>query len=101
MTHDPTRDCEHGRLKGKCDVCDLQAEVERLKANIALDKKAENARELGLSYEPAPVQEPVATKPWVDLTDEEIMAAPENLIACIAYVRNKLREKNNITKGQP
>jgi hypothetical protein len=30
MTHDPTRDCEHGRLKGKCNVCDLQAEVERL-----------------------------------------------------------------------
>jgi hypothetical protein len=30
MTHDPTRDCEHGRLKGKCDVCDLQAEVEGL-----------------------------------------------------------------------
>lgn len=30
MTHDPTRDCEHGRLKGKCDVCDLQSEVERL-----------------------------------------------------------------------
>jgi hypothetical protein len=29
-------------------------------ANIALDKKAENARELGLDYEPAPVQEPVA-----------------------------------------
>jgi len=28
MTHDPTRDCEHGRLKGKCDVCDLQAEAE-------------------------------------------------------------------------
>jgi hypothetical protein len=28
------------------------------------------------------------------LTDEEIMAAPENLIACIAYVRNKLKAKN-------
>jgi hypothetical protein len=28
-------------------------------ANLALDKKAENARELGLDYEPAPVQEPV------------------------------------------
>jgi hypothetical protein len=44
----------------------------------------------------APIKElwPVAPKPWVDLTDEEIMAAPENLIACIAYVRNKLREKN-------
>ncbi len=37
---------------------------------------------------------PAAQKPWVDLTDEEIMAAPENLIACIAYVRNKLKEKN-------
>ena len=31
MTHDPTRDCEQGRLKGKCDVCDLQAEVECLR----------------------------------------------------------------------
>jgi hypothetical protein len=79
MTHDPTRDCEHGRLKGKCDVCDLQAEVleqcringmsaeredalraelTRLKASIALDKKAENARELGLDYEPALMQQP-------------------------------------------
>jgi hypothetical protein len=37
---------------------------------------------------------PAAQKPWVDLTDEEIMTAPENLIACIVYVRNKLREKN-------
>jgi hypothetical protein len=90
MTHDPTRDCEHGRLKGKCDVCDLQAEVERLnkaltweqnrserigthgpgchtwgpahyecllreherlKIDTALTKMAENARELGLSYD--------------------------------------------------
>jgi hypothetical protein len=34
MTHDPTRDCEHGRLKGKCDVCDLQAEVERLQYEV-------------------------------------------------------------------
>jgi hypothetical protein len=96
MTHDPTRDCEHGRLKGKCDVCDLQAEVERLnyevdaipaikeerdalasevleqcrvismgaeredalraeltrlKASIALDWMAKNARDLGLNYD--------------------------------------------------
>jgi hypothetical protein len=35
----------------------LRAELTRLKASIALDKKAENARELGLDYEPA-VQEP-------------------------------------------
>jgi hypothetical protein len=48
-------------------------------------------------YTPSPiVATPLAAqqKPWVDLTDEEIMAAPENLIACIAYVRNKLKEKN-------
>ena len=32
MTHDPTRDCEHGRLKGWCSMCDLQEEVERLRA---------------------------------------------------------------------
>jgi hypothetical protein len=36
----------------------LRAELTRLKASIALDKMAENARELGLDYEPA-VQEPV------------------------------------------
>jgi hypothetical protein len=40
----------------------LRAELTRLKASIALDKMAENARELGLDYEPAPVQEPVA---WI------------------------------------
>jgi hypothetical protein len=36
----------------------LRAELTRLKASIALDKMAENARDLGLDYEPA-VQEPV------------------------------------------
>jgi hypothetical protein len=35
----------------------LRAELTQLKASIALDKMAENARELGLDYEPAPVQE--------------------------------------------
>jgi hypothetical protein len=38
----------------------LLREHERLKASIALDKMAENARDLGLDYGPAPVQEPVA-----------------------------------------
>ncbi len=69
---DETRDCDHGRMKGKCEVCDLQAELDAtnrqveilsdalaesrrevavLKANAALDKKAENARKLGLDYD--------------------------------------------------
>jgi hypothetical protein len=48
-------------LTGLCqdaanEIDRLNAEVERLKASIALDKMAENARELGLDYEPA-VQE--------------------------------------------
>ena len=34
MTHDPTRDCEHGRLKGWCSMCDLQAEIERLQYEV-------------------------------------------------------------------
>jgi hypothetical protein len=43
--HDPTRDCEHGRLKGKCDVCDLQAEVERL--NKALTWEQNRSERIG------------------------------------------------------
>jgi hypothetical protein len=45
MTHDPTRDCEHGRLKGKCDVCDLQAEVKRL--NKALTWEQNRSERIG------------------------------------------------------
>jgi hypothetical protein len=74
----------------------LAAELTRLKANIALDKMAENARELGLDYEPAPVQEKnqspypeydrgfsngwdrgfaaAQPAPWVGLSEEEVEA---------------------------
>ena len=34
--------------------------IKQALANAALDRKAENARELGLDYEPAFVQEPIA-----------------------------------------
>ena len=44
----------------------LRAELARLKASITLDKMAKNARELGLDYEPAPVQEPVAWRVKVE-----------------------------------
>jgi hypothetical protein len=90
MTHDPTRDCEHGRLKGKCDVCDLQAEVERLKA-----------------AQPVPVKTyhdgkpwPVAPKPWVGLTDEEVKEIREQCdsivtLHAIKAIEAKLKEKNH------
>jgi hypothetical protein len=63
MTHDPTRDCEHGRLKGKCDVCDLQAEAMRL-----IDENQRLRAELKFNTPPAPQPVPVKTyhdgKPW-------------------------------------
>jgi hypothetical protein len=40
----------------------LRAELTRLKASIALDKKAENARELGLDYEAPPESQTEAEK---------------------------------------
>ena len=46
-------------LTGLCqdaatELAQMQAEIERLKATLALYKKAENARELGLSYDDEP-----------------------------------------------
>jgi uncharacterized small protein (DUF1192 family) len=66
-------------LTGLCqdaanEIAKLQAEVERLKANIALDKMAENARDLGLDYEPAQ-QEPVA---WVEYETGNHTKRPQN-----------------------
>jgi len=51
----------------------------------ALDKKAENARELGLDYEPVQDSgivtaggfDPRTQRTWVDLTDEQIKAIDE------------------------
>jgi len=42
MIFDPVRDCEHGRLKGKCDTCDLaQAEARIAELEAALRDLAE------------------------------------------------------------
>ena len=43
MTHDPTRDCEHGCMKGKCEVCELQAEVLDQSRIIAMSAEREDA----------------------------------------------------------
>ena len=88
----------------------------------ALNKKAENARELGLNYEPEPERFLVATignwgrvewadgvfpslgdkmysapRTWVGLTDEEVMAIAFNFDVpslVIRTVEAKLKEKN-------
>jgi hypothetical protein len=116
------------------------AALQSIISQDALDKKADNARELGLSYEPA-VQEgrdwslleatqeslrehmaeikrlkaaqpapvktyhdgkpwPVAPKPWVGLTDEEMYLncpnwlSQEHCKAWIQQIEAKLRSKN-------
>ena len=63
-------------------------------ANEALDKMAENARELGLDYEPA-------QRTWVGLTDEEIeQGCKESWVteqawqSTVWWAEAKLRSKN-------
>lgn len=79
--------------------------------SAALDKKAENARELGLDYEPVPenfmdaLKFDVAMREWIGLTDEEIDSMVgvtdlsgayyyDDLYAVVRAAEAKLREKN-------
>jgi hypothetical protein len=83
--------------------------MEAVKA--ALDRKAENARELGLDYEPVPenfmdaLKFDVAMREWRGLTDEErdaMIGATDlsgtyyydDLYAVILLAEGKLKEKN-------
>jgi len=72
----------------------LLLEHERLKASIALNKMAENARELGLSYDNAP-------KPWFGLTDDDIeQGHKESWVdkqafeSSVWWAEKKLKDKN-------
>ena len=61
-------------------------------ANEALEKMAENARELGLDYEPA-------QRTWVGLTDEDFLEACQiaergNYLVAFQRIQAKLRSKN-------
>ena len=64
------------------------------KANEALDKMAENARQVGLDYEPA-------QRPWQGLTDQEIeQGCKESWVteqawqSAVWWAEAKLKEKN-------
>ena len=61
-------------------------------ANEALEKMAENARELGLDYEPA-------QRTWVEIADEDYIKALElcdfDKVAAFEFFEAKLKEKNN------
>jgi signal recognition particle subunit SEC65 len=96
------------RLLKAWDLNDLIYEhIEALRqalANEALDKMAENARELGLDYEPARDSgivtaggaDPRTQRTWVGLTDEDDIDWEEggNLRDLVKAIEAKLKEKN-------
>jgi hypothetical protein len=78
----------------------MQALTEQ-SAQQALDKKAENARELGLDYEPVPenfidaLKFDVAMREWVGLTPHErMMCRSYDIDTTIDKTEAKLKEKN-------
>jgi hypothetical protein len=87
-------------------LAESRREVASLKANAALDKKAENARELGMDPRNQFDVPPAAQRQWVGLTDEELNnflkavwgreVTPKHFIQAIEA---KLKEKN--TAAQP
>ena len=100
------------RAQGKayprtCKKCGLGPCVEM--ANEALDQMAENAKELGLDYEPARDNgivtaggaDPRTQRPWQGLTDEEIeQGCKESWVteqawqSAVWWAEAKLKEKN-------
>ena len=79
--------------KGKTHLPEIELAITAIKealANEALEKMAENARELGLDYEPA-------QRTWVGLTDEEVTQIIEmglGIRDSIETALDKLKEKN-------
>jgi hypothetical protein len=81
--------------KGKTHLPEIELAITAIKealANEALDKMAENARELGLDYEPA-------QRTWAGLTDEDFLEACQiaergNYLVAFQRIQAKLRSKN-------
>jgi hypothetical protein len=61
--------------------------IKQALANEALDKMAENARELGLDYEPA-------QRTWVGLTDIDYAGLPLEQVGLVRWAEAKLKAKN-------
>jgi hypothetical protein len=113
MTHDPTRDCEHGRLKGKCKA--VQEPVATVKAKrdgggtfvhwTTLPVAGMKLYTTPPAPQPVPVKTyhdgrpwPVAPKPWVGLTDEErrhLRKCNQQHDAFARAIEAKLKEKNH------
>jgi hypothetical protein len=79
MAADKMRDCIHGSLARSCQICDLEAEVEELKAALA--------------YIAPPKRE------WVGLTEQERNNIEDDFSVVISIhvfdaIEAKLKEKN-------
>ncbi len=69
--------------------------IKQALAQDALDKKAENARELGLSYEPAPVQEPsYRCRPYSSVPGAKVSAPVDYYTTPPAAQPAPVQEKN-------
>jgi hypothetical protein len=111
MTTDKALDLALEVLKAAYVPADLDEQREKaitaIKQARALDKKAENARELGLDYEPVIAQDGdtleietiLYTSPqrtWVGLTDEEMQALWDRYahMEMMRAIEAKLKERN-------
>jgi hypothetical protein len=85
-------ECNCGADKANAGIDQAITAIKEALANEALDKMAENARELGLDYEPA-------QRTWVEIDDEDFSKALElcdfDKIAAFEFFETKLKEKNN------
>jgi hypothetical protein len=107
--------CRYEKEETPQHIAEAITALQSIISQDALDKMAENARELGLSYDdvpqPVPVKTyhdgkpwPVAPKPWVGLTDEEVSKIIDAVIgfnSCwgpeedfARAIEAKLKEKN-------
>jgi hypothetical protein len=101
MAADKLRDCMHGSLARSCQICDLEAEVEELKAALAqptqepvawaiYDKRggskslhwSENHSPDGdaTKFDAVPLYTAPPQRPWVGLTEEDFSAINQSCL---------------------
>ena len=96
----------HTGISWRCVAVKAEPAIKAIKQARALDRMAENAKELGLDYEPVPenfmdaLKFDVAMREWVGLTHEEIdyQAKKDDHAIYFAlgalWAEAKLKEKN-------
>jgi hypothetical protein len=105
----------HTGISWRCVAVKAEPAIKAIKQARALDKKAENARELGLDYEPVAqysdivsdggldprnTTPPAAQRTWVGLTHEEVMDSWDEIRDgdwapdFYAVIEAKLKERN-------